>query len=83
MYLPSPHQAFYSDRGTDLGIKPSENPFPSAFQQTDGLLKQCLFLGSFSPVVLGVLLLAQSDCCGLLLLWDVIAQVAIGVCHLV
>lgn len=77
MYLPNPHQAFSSDRGTDLGMKPSEKPFPSAIQQTDGPLEHCLFLGSFSPVVLGILLLAQSDCCGLLLLWDVIAQVPI------
>lgn len=75
MYLPNRHQAFYGERGTDLGIKSSENPFPSAIQQTDGHLKHCLFLGSFSPAVLAILLLAPSHCCGLLLLWDVIAQV--------
>lgn len=36
MYLSNPHQAFYSGRGADLGMKPSENPFPSAIQQTGG-----------------------------------------------
>lgn len=49
MYLPNRHYAFYSERGTDLGMTSSEDPFPSAIQKTDGPLKHCLFLGSFSP----------------------------------
>lgn len=69
MYLPNPHQAFHGDRGTDLGTKSSENPFPCAVQQIDGRLKHCLFLGSFSPAVSAILLLAQPHWCGLLLLW--------------
>ena len=67
----------YSEWGTDLGVKSSEKPLPSDIQWTNGHLKHCLFLGSFCPQVLVILLPAQSHCCGLLLLWDVIANVLV------
>lgn len=60
-----------------MGVGSSENPFPSDIQQTNGHPKHCLFLGSFWPQVLAILLPAQSQCCGLLLLWDVIANVLV------
>lgn len=44
MYFPNPHQVFYSGRGTDLGMKFSESPFPSAIQQTDGWIRQTLLI---------------------------------------
>lgn len=77
-YLPNPHQVFVQWlRCTGLGERSSKNPFPSDIQQTNGLLKHCLFLGSFCPRVLALLLPAESHCCGLLLLWDVIATVLV------
>lgn len=67
----------YSEWGTELGVKSSEKPLPSDIQWTNGHLKHCLFLGSFCPQVLVILLPARSHCCGLLLLWDVIANVLV------
>lgn len=58
-------------------MRASENPFPSDIQQTNGHPKHGLFLGSFCPQVLAILLPAQSRCCELLLLWDVIANVLV------
>lgn len=60
-----------------MGVKSSENTVPSDIQWTNRHLKHCLFLGSFCPQVLAILLPAWSHCCGLLLLWDVIANVLI------